>query len=56
MVCNGEKYQYYHIGSPKVVDLTYMVGIIALHLRSQETNNDVPHARVPSAGPGEAGR
>jgi hypothetical protein len=35
--------------------LTYMVGIIPLNLRSQETVKDVPHARAPSpppAGPG----
>jgi hypothetical protein len=30
-----------------------MVGIIPLNLRSQETNNDVPHARAqPPAGSG----
>jgi hypothetical protein len=34
--------------------LTYMVGIIPLNLRSQETDKGVPHARAPPlpAGPG----
>jgi hypothetical protein len=35
--------------------LTYMVGIIPLDLRSQETVKDVPHARAPpppGLGPG----
>ena len=35
--------------------LTYMVGIIPLNLRSQETNKGAPHARappLPPAGPG----
>jgi hypothetical protein len=44
--------------------LTYMVGIIPLDLRSQETVKGMPHARaLPPAGPGsgrawrdEAGR
>jgi hypothetical protein len=38
--------------------LTYMVGIIPLNLRSQETVNGVPHARAPPpppAGPGSGG-
>jgi hypothetical protein len=41
------------------VGLTYMVGIIPLNLRSQETDKGVPHARAPPpAGPGSgvAGR
>jgi hypothetical protein len=46
MVCNGGEYQWYHIESPRVVGLTYMVGIIPLNLRSQETNKGVPHARA----------
>jgi hypothetical protein len=29
--------------------LTYMVGIIPLNLRSQETNKGVPHARAAAA-------
>jgi hypothetical protein len=38
--------------------LTYMVGIIPLNLRSQETDKGLPHvrARAPPAGPGRAGR
>jgi hypothetical protein len=39
--------------------LTYMVGIILLNLRSQETDKGMPHVRAPpllSAGPGRAGR
>ena len=38
--------------------LTYMVGIIPLNLRSQETDKGVPHARAPppSAGWGVAWR
>jgi hypothetical protein len=38
--------------------LTYMVGIIPLDLRSQETVKDMPHARAPPlpAGPGVAWR
>jgi hypothetical protein len=48
MVCNGGEYQLYHIGSPRVVGLTYMVGIIPLNLRSQETDKGVPHARAPT--------
>jgi hypothetical protein len=46
MVCNGGEYQWYHIESPRVVGLTYMVGTIPLNLRSQETNKGVPHARA----------
>jgi hypothetical protein len=46
MVCNGGEYQWYYIGSPRVVGLTYMVGIIPLNLRSQKTNKGVPHARA----------
>jgi hypothetical protein len=46
MVCNGGEYQYYHIGSPRIVGLTYMVRIILLNLRSQETDKGVPHARA----------
>jgi hypothetical protein len=37
-----------------VVGLTYMVGIIPLNLRSQETDKGVPRARAAAAGP--AGR
>jgi hypothetical protein len=37
------------------VGLTYMVGIIPLNLRSQETDKGVPHARAPPPpGPGRA--
>ena len=37
--------------------LTYMVGIIPLNLRSQETVKGVPHARAPPpVGRDEAGR
>jgi hypothetical protein len=41
--------------------LTYMVGIIPPNLRSQETDNGVPHARAPppppaGLGPGVARR
>jgi hypothetical protein len=38
--------------------LTYMVGIIPLDLRSQETVKGMPHARAPPppAGPGVARR
>jgi hypothetical protein len=38
--------------------LTYMVGIIPLNLRSQETEKGVPHARAPppSAGLGSGWR
>jgi hypothetical protein len=43
----------YHIGSPRVIGLTYMVGIIPLNLRSQETNKGVPRARA--LPPGRAG-
>jgi hypothetical protein len=54
MVCNGGEYQWYHIGSPRVVGLTYMVGIIPLNLRSQETNKSVPRVRAAAAA-GRAG-
>jgi hypothetical protein len=56
MVCNGGEYQWYHIGSPRVIGLTYMVGIIPLNLRSQETDKGVPHARACRRRPGRAGR
>jgi hypothetical protein len=38
------------------VGLTYMVGIIPLNLRSQETDKGMPHARAPppAAGHGVA--
>jgi hypothetical protein len=39
--------------------LTYMVGIIPLNLRSQETDKGLPNARAAAAGrtgPGRAGR
>jgi hypothetical protein len=37
--------------------LTYMVGIIPLNLRSQETDKGLPYARAPPpAGPGVARR
>jgi hypothetical protein len=42
-----------------VVGLTYMVGIIPLNLRSQETNKGVPHARAGHRrrpGQAQAGR
>ena len=35
--------------------LTYMVGIIPLNLRSQETVKGVPHARAAAAVAGRAG-
>jgi hypothetical protein len=53
MVCNGGEYQWYYIGSPRVVGLTYMVGIIPLNLRSQETNKG---SGSGMAWRGEAGR
>jgi hypothetical protein len=56
MVCNGGEYQWYHIESPRVVSLTYMVGIIPLNLKSQETYKGVPHARAPPPPPGVAWR
>jgi hypothetical protein len=56
MMCNGGEYQYYHIASQKVFDLTYMVGIISLNLRSQETVKSVPHARRRRRRPGMSGR
>jgi hypothetical protein len=57
MVCNGGEYQQYHIGSPRVIGLTYMVVIIPLNLRSQETDKGVPCAcRRRRPWRGEAGR
>jgi hypothetical protein len=38
------------------VGLTYMVGIIPLNLRSQETDKGVPHARARRRRPGRARR
>jgi hypothetical protein len=35
--------------------LTYMVGIIPLNLRSQETDKGLPHARARAAAVGRAG-
>jgi hypothetical protein len=38
MMCNYGQYELYQIGIPRVLDLTYMVGVIPLKSRSYEKN------------------